>query len=137
MWCFLLVLLLLLFDVNSTAITITTSITIIVIIIITTTTTTTTSITTSQGPDVRMWQDQPGLFITTGLNTGMTIKPHQTCLMQWLYAIDPEGPRQVHREFRDVVFEDVGFEHNSLQPLTHNWIPFGDRPLTLLRCRED
>ena len=32
------------------------------------------------------WQDQPGLFITTGLNTGMTIKPNQTCLFQWFIA---------------------------------------------------
>ena len=33
------------------------------------------------------WQDHPGSFITTGLSTGMTIKPHLTCLIQWLYAI--------------------------------------------------
>ena len=36
------------------------------------------------GRQLIYWQDQPGLFITTGLNTGMAVKPNQTCLIQWL-----------------------------------------------------
>ena len=38
-------------------------------------------------------KDQPGLFINTGLNTGMTIKPNQTRLFQWF--ISPEGLKRM------------------------------------------